>query len=342
MAQLVKLQDCISRYQMDLTRYPTQFVRLKKNQWEKTKYDWQSGKMLAKWEHLDIEKEVEEQEEKSKFSILKKLLPSRSLKENEEEEIEKVDVSNEFDKPEVKEEDLTLFFEPNLVYTPRSLEELKRIFLDQFFRFQIKWASSTLREKSYVDPKFMRDHLLRTFLQSLPDSYLLFYYPILRIKKAPIELEIVLMTPTECYIIKVLEEEEQAVYVANGERFWTKRIGKYEKKLLNPIIDLDRTATIVQQLIASEGIEMPIKKILLSRNGYFDYPGSAFGVQFVDKRKFPEWFQQMKRSVSPMKHMQIKAAQALLNVAEITSINRNIWQVEPEQEGSEQEVQKEQ
>lgn len=342
MAQLVKLQDCISRYQMDLTRYPTQFVRLKKNQWEKTKYDWQSGKMLAKWEHLDIEKEVEEQEEKSKFSILKKLLPSRSLKENEEEEIEKVDVSNEFDNPEVNEEDLTLFFEPNLVYTPRSLEELKRIFLDQFFRFQIKWASSTLREKSYVDPKFMRDHLLRTFLQSLPDSYLLFYYPILRIKKAPIELEIVLMTPTECYIIKVLEEEEQAVYVANGERFWTKRIGKYEKKLLNPIIDLDRTATIVQQLIASEGIEMPIKKILLSRNGYFDYPGSAFGVQFVDKRKFPEWFQQMKRSVSPMKHMQIKAAQALLNVAEITSINRNIWQVEPEQEGSEQEVQKEQ
>ena len=30
MAQLVKLQDYISRYQIDLARYPTQFVRLKK------------------------------------------------------------------------------------------------------------------------------------------------------------------------------------------------------------------------------------------------------------------------------------------------------------------------
>jgi len=330
MAQLVKLQDCISRYQIDLTRYPTQFVRLKKNQWEKTKYDWQSGEMLAKWEHLDIE-QVDEQEEQSKFSFLKRILPIRPLKEKEDE-LEKVDVSNEFEDAEVKEEETTLFFEPNLVYTPRSLEELKRIFLDQFFQFQITWASSTLREKSYVDPKFMRDHLLRTFLQSLPDSYLLFYYPILRLKKAPIELEIVLITPTECCVIKVLEEEEQAVYVASGERFWTKKIGKYEKKLLNPIIDLDRTATIVQQLIAAEGIEMPIRKVLLSRNGYFDYPGAIFGVQFVDKRKFPEWFQQMKRSVSPMKHLQIKAAQALLNVAETTSVNRNIWQVEPEQE----------
>lgn len=30
MAQLVKIQDYISRYQIDLARYPTQFVRLKK------------------------------------------------------------------------------------------------------------------------------------------------------------------------------------------------------------------------------------------------------------------------------------------------------------------------
>ena len=48
----------------------------------------------------------------------------------------------------------------------------------------MKWASSTLREKSYVDPRFMRDSLLRMLLQTLPDNYLLFYYPILQIRKA--------------------------------------------------------------------------------------------------------------------------------------------------------------
>lgn len=332
MAQLVKLQDYISRYQIDLTRYPTQFVRLKKSQWEKTKYEWQSGEMTSKWEHLDIEQE--EQETKPKLSILKKIFPSRFSKqeEYEEENIEQMDVSNEFADDEVHEEETSLLFEPNIVYTPRSLEELKRIFLDQFFQFQLKWASSTLREKSYVDPKFMRDHLLRTLLQSLPDSYLLFYYPVLRLKKAPIELEIILMTPTECYIIKVLEEDDQAVYVASGDRFWTKKVGKLEKKLLNPIIDLDRSATIVQQLMQQEGAELPIRKVLLSRNGYFDYPGSSYDVRFIDKRKYPEWFQHMKRSVSPMKHMQIKAAQSLLNVAETTSFNRDIWQVEEDEQ----------
>ena len=343
MAQLVKLQDYISRYQIDITRYPTQFVRLKKSQWEKTKLEWQSGEMMTKWEHLEIEQqEQEEQEPKTKLSILKRLIPLRFSKqgEQEEENIEQMDVSNEFVDDEWQEEDTSLLFNPNIVYTPRSLEELKRIFLDQFFQFQLKWASSTLREKSYVDPKFMRDHLLRTFLQSLPDSYMLFYYPVLRLKKAPIELEIVLMTPTECYIIKVLEEGDQAVYVASGDRFWTKKVGKIEKKLLNPMIDLDRSATIVQQLMQQEGAELPIRKVLLSRNGYFDYPGSSYDVRFVDKRKFPEWFQQMRRSISPMKHMQIKAAQSLLNVAETTSFNRDIWQVDKETQNMQEQDRK--
>lgn len=343
MAQLVKLQDYISRYEIDLTRYPTQFVRLKKGQWEKVKLEWQSGEMTSKWEHIDEELQ-EEQETKRKFDIFKKFLPARArlLKQGDEEReiqsLEQLDTSNEFADEEVLEEESSLLFEPNIVYTPRSLEELKRIFLDQFFQFQLKWASSTLREKSYVDPKYLRDHLLRTLLQSLPDSYLLFYYPILRLKKAPIELEIVLMTPTECYVIKVLEEDEQAVYVATGDRFWTKKVGKLEKKLLNPMIDLERSATIVQQLMQQEGAELPIRKVLLSRNGYFDYPGSSYDVRFVDKRKFPEWFQQLKRSISPMKHMQIKAAQSLLNVAETTAINRDIWHVNEDGHSGEQDL----
>ena len=328
MAQLVKLQDYISRYQIDLTRYPTQFVRLKKNQWERVKHQWESGEEIQKWEHIETEA-AEEAIGKPRFSFLKRFLPNQRQQEQEEtQDVESIDVSNELDEDYIQEQETVLEFEPNIVYNPQTFDELKRMFMDQFFHFQLKWASSTVREKSYVDPKYVRDSLLRTLLQGLPDSYLVFYLPILRIKKAPVELDILILTPTDCYIVKVLEEENLAVYIGSGDRFWTKKIGKKEKKTLSPMIDLTRTESIVTQLFQQEGIDLPIRKVILSRNGYIDYPGSVYGVQFVDKRKFPEWMQQMKRSVSPMKHIQIRAAQAILKSAETTSFNRDIWNVE--------------
>ena len=335
MAQLVKLQDYISRYQIDLARYPTQFIRLKKGQWDRVKYQWQSGSAIQRWEH--IETGEEEIVEKPKFTFLRKFFPARSVKEAEvepeEEDIESVDVTNELIGDDYfPEEETTLNFEPNMVYNPKTFEELKKVFIDQFFHFQMKWASSTLREKSYVDPKYMRDTLLRSMLQTLPDNYLVFYYPILRVKKAPIELDILIMTPTECICVTVLEQEDQAVFVGNSERFWMKKVGKNEKKLLNPMIQLSRMETIVAQLFAQEGVEIPIKKVLLTRNGYIDYPGAAYGVQFVDKRKFPEWMQHLKKTASPMKHMQIRAAQTILKTVQTTSFNRDIWNVEKKED----------
>lgn len=326
MAQLVKLQDYISRYQIDLARYPTQFVRLKKSQWERVKHQWETGEEIGKWEHIE---EVEDIDEKSRFSFIKKIFLGRHKNEQENQEeldIESVDVDNELmDEEHEIEETTNLFFEPNIIYSPKSLEELKRMFMDQFFHFQIKWASSTLREKSYVDPRFLRDTLLRVFLQKLPDNYLVFYYPVLKLKKAPVELDVLIMTPTECLCIKVLEQENQAVYVGNGDRFWTKKVGKQEKKILNPFIDLKRMENILSQIFKQNGVSMPIRKVVLTRTGYFDYPGSAYGVQFVDKRKYPEWLYNLRRTTSPMKHMQIRAAQTILNTVETTSFNRNIW-----------------
>ncbi len=330
MAQLVKLQDYISRYQMNLTRYPTQFVRLKKSQWERVKHQWLSGEEIPEWEHIENDDEM--QLPKKGFSLFK--IFTFKKQEQEEEDIEKIDVSNELDNQEddIQDEETTLFFEPKIVYYPKTLEELKRMFFDQFFQFQIKWASSTLREKSYVDPKFMRDTLLRNLLQRLPDSYLVFYYPILKVKKAPVELDIVLLTPTECICITVVEEENLAVYVGNSDRFWTKKVGKFDKKMLNPMIQLNRMESIISQLFTNNGVEMPIRKVLLSRNGYFDYLGSIYNMQFIDKREFPNWLQQIKRSTSPMKRMQMHAAQTILQSVQTTSFNRDIWNVEQQEE----------
>ena len=328
MAQLLKLQDYISRYQVDLARYPTQFIRLKQNQWERAKHQWQTGEVIERWEHLD----ADEIHEEKKPSFLSKIFPfgkKEKVVEQPEEDIEKVNISNDWAfEDDAPDEDTTLFFEPNIVYTPNTLEELKKMFIDQFFHFQMKWASSTMREKSYVDPKFMRDTLLRAMLQTLPDNYLIFYYPIIRVKKAPVELDIIILTPTDCLCITVIEQEDQAVYVASSDRFWLKKVGKNDKKVLSPLIQLNRMEKLMEHLFVQNGIEMPIKKVLLTRNGYIDYPGAMYGVQFVDKRNFPEWMEQLKRSVSPMKHMQIRAAQVILSNVQTTSFHRDIWNTE--------------
>ncbi|MGE7688270.1 nuclease-related domain-containing protein [Lysinibacillus sp. NPDC097214] len=326
MAQLVKLQDYISRYQIDLARYPTQFVRLKQSQWERVKRQWELGEEISEWQHNDDDSENDSFEGKERFSLFKKIFAGRQKEENED--IEQIEITNELvsDEDSIPDEETTLTFEPKIVYAPQSVHELKRMFIDQFFHFQMKWASSTLREKSYVDPRFMRDPLLRNLLQKLPDNYLLFYYPILQIRKAPIELDVVLMSPTECICITVLEAENQAVYVGGSERFWIKKVGTKNSKVLNPMISLNRMESVLTQLFKQDNINVPIRKVILTQNGYFDYPGAPYGIQFVDRRNYGEWMEHLRKVSSPMKHMQIRASQTILSNVQTTSFNRDIWQ----------------
>lgn len=327
MAQLIKLQDYISRYQIDLNRYPTQFIRLKRVQWERVKEQWENGGPAQTWEPV---MQVPEEEEKQKPTLLRRLF-GRKKDDEEEIDLEELSVDSELDEEEViPEETSTLHFESKIVFEPKTIEELKRMYLDQFFHFQIKWASSTLLDKSYVDPRYMRDTLLRTFMQGLPDNYFLLYFPVFQVKKAPIEVDIILITPTEVLCITPLEVQDQAVYVADGERFWTQKIDKSSKKILSPMIQLNRMETIVSSLMHYNDIELPVKRIVLSRNGYIDYPGASFNTQFIDKRKFEQWFLQLKRAKSPMKHMQIKAAAVLLEHTETTSFQRDLWKSEEE------------
>ena len=322
MAQLVKLQDYISRYQIDLKRYPTQFVRLKKQQWERTQNEWKRGTFDSSWLENDHEEEVPEHK-----SLFYKL-----FKRSKEEHVEE-DIGNDtelLDDELVPEESTTLHFQPNIIYNPQSREELKRIYLNQLFHFQLKWASSTLLEKSYVDPKFMRDTLLKMFTLQLPDNYFLFYYPILKLKNAPVELDIILVMPTEIVCLVVLEARDLDVFIGSSDRFWIQKSGMEEKKVLSPVIGLNRMESILHQILKKEEIELPVRKVILSRNGYIDYPGASYNTEFVDTRTFTNWFMTLKSSPSPMKHNQFKAAQAILNLVQTTSFSRAGWEIDSE------------
>lgn len=314
MAQLVKLLDYVSRYENDLTRYPTQFIRLKRHQWDGMKRRWETGAELSAFEQ---EAEDVAPKERSKFSAIFRLFSSRK---EEPEELE-----------EMEEEPDEFGFHPNIVYAPGTIEQLRKSYLDQLFHFQIRWASSTLTEESRVHPKYWRDSLLRSFTQQLPDSFLLFYHPIVRVKKAPMQLDIIMMTPVECICMTVLEEEELAAFVGSGERFWTKRTGEQESKLLNPLLAMNRMESVVARLFNSKAIDFPIRKCLISRNGYIDYPNVAFDVEIVDRRSYGKWFETLCQVSVPMKFAQFQAAQALLDVGQTTAMSR-LMKVEEDEE----------
>lgn len=324
MAQLVKLLDYVSRYEQDLTRYPSQYIRLKRYQWERMKPQWESGADLSEWQQ-DI-KEVVEPEENKWFSPLLRVFGQRKDVEAEQYH------DNSEDEKGDKEENFG--FSPNLIHNPSSLEHLRRLYLDQLFHFQIKWASSTLMDKSRVESRFFRDPLLRSFAQNLPDNYLLFYYPILLLKKAPVELDIIIVTPVECMCITVLEKEDVAAFSGSGDRFWLKKLGEKETKFLSPLIALNRTEKIVSSILKAQGIDFPVRKYLISRNGYIDHPGSAFDVDIIDRRSYEDWFSALQKLPVPMKSTQFKAGQAILDVGQTTSISRLFGDEEQPEDGN--------
>ncbi|WP_110927265.1 nuclease-related domain-containing protein [Bacillus massiliglaciei] len=309
MAQLIKLQDYVSRYEQDMYRYPSQYLRLKTQQWEKLKAAYLAGEMES------IFQETAEKEEGS-LEIEKESLFHRMTSKWRRAEKEKEPLPEE-NKP-MEENPFSLHFSGRTA----NLEDLKKSFLNQLLRFQMKWASSTMLETSYIDPVYYLDEKLRFLLQRFPDTFLVLYKPVFLLKKAPVELDVIILTPTEIWCLAFLEAEENAAFTGTGERFWMKRHNQNEKRVLNPLLAVNRMEKIVAPLLKLYGVDLPIKKAVLSRNGYMDYPNAPFGTALLDKRSFPGWFQQLRGSSVPLKHQQLKAAQSLLEYCQTTSSSR--------------------
>ena len=100
------------------------------------------------------------------------------------------------------------------------------------------------------------------------------------------------------------------------------------------MIALNRTSKIVKKIFQLQEIDLPIHKVLLSRNGFIDYPNAPFDTKLVDKREFEEWFQSLRRLRTPLKHIQLNGAKALLQYCQTTSIRRIEWEVINKKEDS--------
>lgn len=323
MGQLIKLQDYISRYEQDIYTYPSRFVRLKRQQWNRTRTNWENEGLDAANLFFSQDDLLSEEEPGEKKPLLKKL--TAFLKHNQEENL-----NEELETPFLSPEDSSEFT-ASFSHKPDTIEELKHQFLDQLYRFQLKWASSTVAEKSFFHTKYYFEEKLKFFLQRFPDNFLVLYKPIFLLKKAPIEAEIILLTPIDVWCITFVEQEDSAVFVGSSGRFWIKRRKKDEKKVLSPMLSLNRTGRIVRNIFKMHEIDLPIHKLIISRNGYIDYPAPPYDVQFAEKRNFPQWFQMMRTLKSPIKHSQLKGAQVLLQYCQTECIRRLEWEVPDEE-----------
>ncbi|MBU8879786.1 NERD domain-containing protein [Bacillus sp. FJAT-29790] len=332
MGQLIKLQDYVSRYEQNIYLYPSRYVRLKKQQWGKLEIAWENNDDSFFESGFQTQAETLDWLEDEKQPLMQKLKGFLKLGKKEiEDEAPFFTSEQENSEDEESSEGASFDFETSFTYRPDTKEDLKQQFLDKLFHFQMKWASSTLTEKSFVDRSFYYDEQLKYFLQRFPDTYLILYSPIFLLKKAPVEVDTIIISPTGIWCVSFLEEEDLAVFIGANERFWIKRGKGEEKKILNPLLALNRTEKIVRQIFQMNDIDLPIHKVVLCRNGYIDYPSVPFDVDLIERRNYEEWFNQMRNLRSPLKHTQLKGAQALLQFCQTTSIRRLEWELPHEE-----------
>ncbi|WP_018933614.1 NERD domain-containing protein [Gracilibacillus lacisalsi] len=298
MAQLIKLENYISRYQRDIFHYPSQFSRLKKENWERLKYLWEDQKQLK----LEVENEKELKE--SNFSKWRSFFNSRS-------EAEDIDMEEDTD---------------DINFLPASEDELKHYFLDTLIPFQLKWASTTINEMSFINRSYYQDFLLKYFLQRIPDTHLLMYFPIFQLKNGPMEGDIVLISPLEIEIITLLEKPKNQVIIPNDSRLWFIEENNIQSKFLSPLISTKRTETIIQSILKKYQLDFPIKKVVLSRTNVMNYQLEPYHTKFVDRDDHEEWLKQKQQLFTPLKHQQLKVAEVLLKHCESIAVKRPEWE----------------
>ncbi|MBB5172798.1 hypothetical protein [Texcoconibacillus texcoconensis] len=295
MAHLVKLEDYVSRYELDMYRYPSQLVRLKKERWKRMQAEWGHHDNQLNESIEDAYEVTAEGETKPLWKSLSRIKSWLPFQRGNGKKIDEVNVKSE--KPS----------------SYRSSEQaLKQAFLDEIFHFQISWASSTITEKSRVKKAYYHDPWLSRFVKECPDNMFLFYYPIFQSNKAPIELDILLVTPTDIQMIVPLPGDDQTIYRYESERYWVKEVGEDRQRILNPMIRLKRMRTVISPILQEIGSDIRLKGVFLAQDSFIDRVDVHPTVRHIDKRSLYQWRQSLIRHGSPVKHNQLKAVEHLL------------------------------
>lgn len=306
MSHLIKLEDYISRYQFDIFRYPNQFTRLKKERWESVRAEWANRRNIK---NFHVEQLKDEEQEKETNIIVKtfKKLKKLPFFNNEQTDAEVA----QFDP-----------YQYDPILRAKTYEELKSVFMDEIFQSQLRWASSSVLEKSYLNPRYKYDTKLKFFATQIPDNYLLMYRPVFFIKHARIDMDVILISPTEVYCITMLDGTDHSIFTVTQERFWVETVDTDVRKVISPMIQLNRMAKIVSDILKENDLKVPVKKVLLSPLSYLDNQVKGLTTELVDRRNFEQWKEKIRRHPSPIKKDQLNVAKVLLDQCQTKAFKR--------------------
>lgn len=189
---------------------------------------------------------------------------------------------------------------------------------EEIFRFQLKWAHSTLKRTSPEGERYEHDKLLKYFLQTFPDNYLLMYHPVFIVHDATCELDLIFISPLEIECVTFVCAKEEAVYTGGSEHFW-REAGEGSRRLINPLISSNRTYQVVAGVLQREKIDYPMRQTIVSPRAYLEYQGAIEGIRWVDRRSFRAWTARKTQLRLPMKYRQLQTAKHLLAHCETVS-----------------------
>lgn len=298
MAQLVKLADYVSRYEIDIYRYPSRYVRLKKERWERLKQDWEATR--SDYPTLPLMQHYEERV--STLWDRTKGIFKRSSKEATKEEVK---------------------LPTDWQLRHKTMEELRAAYSQELFAFQINWASSTVSEISRLKHSYYQDKLLHFFLTELPDTFFIFYEPVLYARNAPVDCDIIILTPASLWIVNVLEGDEETIYSSLEGRYWQKRQGDHKEAVLHPSVSLKRSKTVIQSILEAKNLQVNIKTAVMAKDSYIDVGQGSQSSKLIDRRNLHEFKESMLKMTAPIKHTQLKIADVLLDASLTISESRD-------------------
>ncbi|WP_349408206.1 hypothetical protein [Pseudalkalibacillus sp. SCS-8] len=297
MAQLIKIEDCVSRYEKDVYRYTGQYIRLKSERWKRLKASWEKEKD-TKQDQVDTPQEDD--------APVRKWWPLNRKKEKME--------------PVSSQEDNS-----GTQIQPLTLTALKRNFRRELFKFQLKWASTTIREKSMISKELQSDPFLRFLMLELPDNYLILYKPIIKMKKAEAQLDVILIGPDTVQAIAKLDSKEGEVIHPALDRFWEVENDTKRRKIVSPVAAIKRMNHFIESVVGEE-TDMSVSYTILGSDAYVNRSNIPPFVQVIDRTNFKQWLEKMKKHPSPIKHNQLKIAKRMLEHCATTAYLRPEWE----------------
>lgn len=304
MAQLIKLNDYISRYEVNMYQYPAQFIRLKQENWTKMRSLYEQGR-------LDFQKELPDsmEVEPEKTPWWKALFRDKGL-------------------GDAGEEAASMMVEKQ----PRSLRELKQYYLDGLLPFQLKWATTTLQKKSFLHPAYRDDPSLSFYLQRFPDTYLLMYEPVAQLRNAELEIDHILIGPHGLELVASLPARKGETAYVQTEHTWMLEEGNVQRKVQSPLISLKRTETFVRSVLRKYDIDFPYTKVVLSPALSFEKTQEPYQTIYVGNKEYERWLYEKRQMSTPLKHKQLKTAEALLKHCRTSAVKRAEWDTEEPRE----------